>query len=165
MCFSLDIRVLQDCREQGGIFFEPGSPVINFAAKDQKTRPSQKHPPLPGINFHLFHHYGFLFHTGKMDMELISQQLADEARGEDIIRERHRTDQSLRQTFQQNFNRELTPQERQLLNSLPPYSQTEIEADAIVLKFKCPILQAIPELDDIVKFHGHYYSLKALKDL
>ena len=100
-----------------------------------------------------------------MDMELVNQQIADQARGEDVLRERHRTDQSLRQTFQQNFHRQLTPQERHILDSPPTYTQAEIDADAIVLKFKCPILQTIPELDDIVKFHGHYYSFEALKDL
>ena len=96
---------------------------------------------------------------------IVFQQLIDQDRGEDILRNQINTDNSLRRQFENVFNRPLTAAEQHLLANPPDYSQQEIAADAKALKFQCPILLAFPEIDDIVFWHGHYYSNDALKDM
>ena len=96
---------------------------------------------------------------------LVNQQREDEERGLNILRTQYEMDTSLRRAYENQLQQPLTIAEQQLLANPPHYTTDEIEADAKALKFKCPIIQAIPSLDDIVQWHGHFYSSEALKDM
>ena len=95
---------------------------------------------------------------------LIDQQQEDEARGLNILRAQLQMDTSRRIEYENQLNQPLTVAEQQLLANPPHYSAQDIQEDAKAMKYKCPIIQAIPELNDIVKWHGHYYSGAALQD-
>ena len=95
---------------------------------------------------------------------LINQQRDDEARGLNILRTQFQIDSSRRRAYENQLHQPLTVAEQQLLANPPQYSAKDIEEDSKAMKYKCPIIQAIPELNDIVKWHGHYYSKAALTD-
>ena len=82
--------------------------------------------------------------------ELVHQQLIDQDRGADILRNQINTDTSLRQQFESVFNRPLTPAEQFLLSNPPDYSAQEIASDAETLKYQCPILLAFPQKHTLI---------------
>ena len=89
-----------------------------------------------------------------------------ENQGASIILGRHQIDNMARTDFNRyldNPSSYFTQAQQLILNApAPPYSTTERRQDEAYETYLCPLLQSVPETDDMVIWRGKYYSHSAL---
>ena len=105
-----------------------------------------------------------------VDQELTAQQQALQ-RGEDAMRRQLNQNNEAQIQIHRQFNlngandpvNSLSAEDREIFNGpRPEYSDADMAADAEYEQYICPISHTVPEVEDIVRWNGGYYSVTEL---